>query len=227
MTKAIEDSGGKLSAEDFVELGINDMMDWTKDEMKTMLGDLSNIWDSNQDYINNGMDDGIEVVGGDDEEEVATNENGHPEVKWPGSIPKSVDWRDEGVVTEVKDQGSCGSCWAFASAGVMESAYAIAAKKSGDDLIELAEQQILDCVHADINPRYRSMKCNGGFMSEAFEFAQTSYITERKKYPYRGKGKECRMHGSMTEPTEEQKTWIGKKFDKITGKDQNPKELEY
>lgn len=78
--------------QDFVELGINAMTDWTKDEMKSILGDLSNIWGSNQDYINNGMDDNITVV--DDGEDLLMNENGQPEVKWPGSIPKSWDWRD-------------------------------------------------------------------------------------------------------------------------------------
>lgn len=42
-------------------------------------------------------------------------------------------------------------------------------------------------------------------MSEAFDFGYNSYITEKKKYPYRGKEKECRMKGTMTEPSEEQK----------------------
>ena len=52
------------------------------------------------------------------------------------SLPESVDWRKQGVVTPVKNQGSCGSCWAFAAVGALESAYAIRNKK----LVQFSEQ---------------------------------------------------------------------------------------
>jgi hypothetical protein len=59
----------------------------------------------------------------------------------PSQLPASVDWRDKGVVTKVKNQGGCGSCWAFSTAETMESAVAIA---SGQ-LLEFSEQQLIDC----------------------------------------------------------------------------------
>ena len=56
--------------------------------------------------------------------------------------PASVDWRKKGrVVTNIKDQGVCGSCWAFAAVAALESARAI----NGEDLDDFSEQQLLDC----------------------------------------------------------------------------------
>ena len=66
-------------------------------------------------------------------------------------LPLNVDWRERGAVTAVKNQGFCGSCWTFATTGTVESANAIA----GNELISLAEQQLVDCVTADDG-------CNGG-----------------------------------------------------------------
>jgi len=57
------------------------------------------------------------------------------------SIPNQIDWRQMGVISPVKDQGECGSCWSFASAETVESYYAL---KTGKMAI-LSEQQILDC----------------------------------------------------------------------------------
>lgn len=50
-------------------------------------------------------------------------------------------------------------------------------------------------------------------MDEAFQFAKTNFITERKKYPYRGKAQECRLKGTADEPEKEGRGWISKKFD--------------
>merc|ERR1719282_908855 len=56
--------------------------------------------------------------------------------------PSSIDWREKNAVTAVKDQGSCGSCWAFAATSTMESHYAIASGK----LLTLAPQAYVNCV---------------------------------------------------------------------------------
>jgi C1A family cysteine protease len=71
------------------------------------------------------------------------------------AIPASLDWRTKNVVQKVKDQGQCGSCWAFSGIGALESAHAI---KTGN-LLSLSEQQIVDCARGG---RYYSQGCNGG-----------------------------------------------------------------
>eukprot|EP01087_Luapelamoeba_hula_P024802 TRINITY_DN956_c0_g1_i1.p2 TRINITY_DN956_c0_g1~~TRINITY_DN956_c0_g1_i1.p2 ORF type:complete len:385 (+),score=54.65 TRINITY_DN956_c0_g1_i1:45-1199(+) len=75
---------------------------------------------------------------------------GTPYVFRQASLPKSVDWRDRGVISAVKDQGQCGSCWTFGTAETIESHWALAT----DNLPVLSEQQILDCTG---NPQ----KCGG------------------------------------------------------------------
>ncbi|XP_075991788.1 uncharacterized protein LOC142987119 [Anticarsia gemmatalis] len=97
--------------------------------------------------------------------------------------PDSFDWRDENVVTAVKDQGGCGSCFAFSTTGLLEGQYAIKNKVSP---IGLSEQQILDCDH-------NSSGCGGGLMS----FALKSLIKEggsikEEEYDYEGSVGECR-----------------------------------
>jgi cathepsin F len=67
-------------------------------------------------------------------------------------IPESIDWRDLGAVNAVKDQGRCGSCWAFSATAAIEGAHF----KATNQLLNLAEQQIVDCDKKDYG-------CNGGF----------------------------------------------------------------
>ncbi|PHT30400.1 hypothetical protein CQW23_29994 [Capsicum baccatum] len=97
-------------------------------------------------------------------------------------IPSNLDWRDNGVVTQVKHQGRCGCCWAFSAVGALEGAYKLATGQ----LIELSEQELLDCTT-------NNRGCDGGYMTNAFEFIiQNGGISTRSNYPYQGQQYTCR-----------------------------------
>jgi len=85
----------------------------------------------------------------------------------PVSTPASVDWRDSGCETPVKDQGHCGSCWTFATMESVESAWCIAT----GELPVLATQQLVDCVGAPFTPEYTDdAGCNGGWTYDAYDY---------------------------------------------------------
>jgi len=93
-----------------------------------------------------------------------------------GVVPDSIDWREKGYVTAVKDQGHCGSCWAFSAVATMEGAWF---KKMGN-LVSLSEEQLLDC-----DKEWRG--CAGGEMSQGIEYViRTGYIDTEESYPYKG-----------------------------------------
>ena len=91
----------------------------------------------------------------------------------------SVNWVDKGGVTPVKDQGRCGSCWAFATIGAMESAHFA---KTGE-LLTLSEQQLIDCDIHD-NDGYQNKGCHGGDMYRGFEYFKSYSPSLESVYPY-------------------------------------------
>jgi len=93
-------------------------------------------------------------------------------------LPTDVDWRKEGIITAVKDQGQCGSCWSFGSAESVESYWALACDYIGD----LSEQQILDCI-PNPNQCGGTGGCGGGTPELAFA-ALKSGISSEWTYPY-------------------------------------------
>jgi C1A family cysteine protease len=101
------------------------------------------------------------------------------------TIPKSIDWRTKGTVTSVKMQGySCGSCWAFAAAGVLEGQYLKNKKKRKINKLaqisSLSSQQMVDC-------NTNNFGCNGGDFGAAFNYVISSGLALDRSYPYIGR----------------------------------------
>jgi hypothetical protein len=93
--------------------------------------------------------------------------------------PSSVDWREKGVVASIKDQGQCGSCWAFSSASTIESAWAIA----GHPLTPLSEQELVSCIA--VTPP--GGQCHGGLPSLTFDWLvkqRSGDVLTESFYPY-------------------------------------------
>ncbi len=99
------------------------------------------------------------------------------------SIPDAIDWRSQGKVNPVKDQGQCGSCWAFSAVGAMESRFAI---KVGT-LLSLSEQQLVDCAGGT----YGNMGCDGGDMGTAMQYAHDYGMELESDYPYHAVDQTC------------------------------------
>ena len=101
-----------------------------------------------------------------------------------GDAPESVDWREKGAVTPVKDQRSCGSCWAFSTTGTVEGAYFIHSGK----LVSLSEQQLVDCAK---EPKYQAKGCSGGWPWSVMDYVSDHGLCTEEDYPYKGVDQDC------------------------------------
>jgi len=101
------------------------------------------------------------------------------------AIADTVDWTTKGAVTPVKDQGQCGSCWAFSTTGTLEGAWQI----SSGSLQSLSEQQFVDCDTST------SAGCQGGDMTTAIQWAEGQGVASESSYPYTGTDGSCKTSG--------------------------------
>jgi len=163
------------------------------------------IWEDNHDFIerhNAAFEDGIETYSvGENEHNDLTNMefasmltglqtmevSETAEMFEPvdySDVRSTVDWRTDGYVTPVKNQGRCGSCWAFSATGSLEGQHY---KKTGH-LVSLSEQQLVDCSSANYG-------CQGGWVYKAFDYIKTHHgIASESAYPYKGVNGHCHFH---------------------------------
>lgn len=126
----------------------NKMSDWTHEEYQKLLGMKHTAWPNLADL---------------------------PEHVVNGVPANDIDWRNSGMVSHVKDQGGCGSCWAFSTTGSIESARAIA----GWGMYTFSEQQLVDCSWGNGN-----MGCGGGWYYWAWSYMQSNPLQFDWDYPY-------------------------------------------
>lgn len=102
-------------------------------------------------------------------------------------LSRTVDWRQNGIVPEVKDQGNCGSCWAFATVGTVEIHYGLNKKEN----VSLSEQHLLDCATDNHG-------CKGGWMEKAYAYITKNGIHKNEDYPYEKIQSACRFNPSKS-----------------------------
>uniref|UniRef100_A0A0D9VAU3 Uncharacterized protein n=1 Tax=Leersia perrieri TaxID=77586 RepID=A0A0D9VAU3_9ORYZ len=163
----IDDQNKKVSS---YWLGLNEFADLTHDEFKSTYLGLSPA------RRNSGDDSGDEDGGVFRYDDVDVS-----------SLPKEVDWRKKNAVTDVKNQGQCGSCWAFSTVAAVEGINAIVT----GNLTSLSEQELIDCSTDGNNG------CNGGLMDYAFSYiAANGGLHTEESYPYLMEEGTCRRSSS-------------------------------
>jgi len=104
------------------------------------------------------------------------------------TVDEKVNWIEKGYVTDVKNQGHCGSCYSFAATGALEGQWF--AKEA--ELPSLSEQQIVDC-----SRRYGNLGCNGGWYTSSWDYLKDAQGSESEDaYPYKGRQGYCRFDRS-------------------------------
>ncbi|KAL1505320.1 hypothetical protein ABEB36_004912 [Hypothenemus hampei] len=101
--------------------------------------------------------------------------------------PDSIDWRELGAVTEVKNQGSCGGCWSFSTTGTLEGLY----QQKYGELLSFSEQQLLDC--DDTNAA-----CDGGVVQYALKYVAKNGLKVEDEYPYQAEKLTCQTTPNKT-----------------------------
>ncbi|KAL3574297.1 hypothetical protein D5086_024910 [Populus alba] len=99
------------------------------------------------------------------------------------AVPATMDWRKKGAVTPIKDQGQCGSCWAFSTVAATERINQLTTGK----LVSLSEQELVDC-----DTQGEDQGCEGGLMEDGFDFIIKNHgITTDANYPYQAADGTC------------------------------------
>jgi len=146
--------------------------DWNADNSNTHVVALNKFADmTNQEYQQIYLGTPIEII----------SSGAAPKTEVTDTYNSTVDWvAQKGIVTPVKNQGDCGSCWSFSTTGSTEGAWALA----GNTLTAegLSEQNLMDCSNTLGN-----QGCDGGLMSLAFEYIiENKGIDTEESYPYEG-----------------------------------------
>lgn len=110
---------------------------------------------------------------------------GDPNLK--ARLPKYVNWYENGMVNEPEDQGSCGSCYSFATNAAMESFYAINVEK--DSLRKFSKQYMVDC---GTNKGLELYGCDGGVLHDAFKFLSKYGVVLENEYTYKAAEQVCK-----------------------------------
>jgi len=115
-------------------------------------------------------------------------------VKSVANAPDAYNWVDHGAVTPVKNQGQCGSCWAFSTTGNVEGLYFRKTSK----LVAFSEQQLVDCDHQcePQNPQDCDAGCNGGLMDNALRYIMDKGLETEQDYPYQAVDMQCKYDAS-------------------------------
>lgn len=129
-------------------LGHNHMSDWSEEEYRNLLG--------YKPELRKGVKENrIEILNTD-------------------NLADDINWVTQGAVTPVKNQGQCGSCWAFSTTGSVEGAEFLHGTKK---LVSLSEQNLVDCSK-------QNDACKGGLMDYAFEYIESHPLMTEQEYPY-------------------------------------------